>query len=184
MKNAWGIVLLIVLATIGVLWLLKQGTVPPPPAPVEEAPEETVVSPQPSPQPQPQPQPEPSPAPAPSPPPPSPKPREEPRIALAPEKVERAKALIQRLGCGSCHALYAPSIGLVLTGTVGPDLTFEGRRGRSDEWLWRQLTNPTSIPDAEVVPGFEGLQKVMPSYDRVLRDEELALLVEFLQSLR
>ncbi len=82
--------------------------------------------------------------------------------------------------CGSCHTLQARNLNL--TGKVGSDLTRQGQRGRSPDWLRQQITNPASIPDHEVVPGFEGKQKVMPGVDRV-SDRELTVLVEFLRTL-
>lgn len=100
--------------------------------------------------------------------------KEEAQLALG-------KQVFQQQGCGSCHTLQAA--GLNFTAIVGPDLTHEGRRNRSAEWLMRQLTDPTSIPDAEVVKGFAGKQAIMPSL-RHLRQEELQALIEFLQSLK
>lgn len=99
----------------------------------------------------------------------------------ADEPMARAKQVIRQQGCSSCHTLQAR--GLNLTGQVGPDLTNEGARGRSDEWLRRQMRNPSAIPDSEVVEGFEGMQSTMPSYERRLSQEELDALVQFLQSL-
>lgn len=97
----------------------------------------------------------------------------EPRVALG-------KQVFQRENCGSCHALQAA--GLNYTAAVGPDLTHEAQRGRSAEWLMRQLTEPTAIPDQEVAEGFAGKQSIMPSFKH-LSEEELQALVEFLQSL-
>lgn len=97
------------------------------------------------------------------------------------ERFARAKAILREQGCGSCHTIQAR--GLDFTGQVGPDLTHEGERGRSDAWLRKQLTDPTSIPDEEVVDGFEGMQSTMPSYGRRLSEEDLDTLVRFLQSL-
>lgn len=91
-----------------------------------------------------------------------------------------AKEVIVTHKCGTCHTLAAR--GLRLDGTVGPDLTRQGLRGRSASWLRRQLLAPRSIPDSEVAVGFEGMQKVMPPHD--LSEVELEALVEFLNSLR
>ncbi len=82
--------------------------------------------------------------------------------------------------CGSCHTLRVRDLNL--TGKVGPYLTRQGQRGRSPEWLKQQITNPTSIPDHEVTPGFEGKQRFMSLVDRV-SDRELNALVGFLRSL-
>ena len=97
------------------------------------------------------------------------------------ERFAVAKAIIRQQSCGSCHTLQGQ--GLDLSGQVGPDLTNEGERGRSDAWLRRHLVDPTSIPDDEVVDGFEGMQSTMPSYGRRLSSAELDALIQFLQSL-
>jgi len=92
-----------------------------------------------------------------------------------------AKEIIRQQSCGSCHTVQAR--GLDLTGQVGPDLTHERDRNRTDQWLRQHLIDPTSIPDDEVVDGFEGMQSTMPSYGRRLSDAELDALVQFLQGL-
>lgn len=105
--------------------------------------------------------------------------------SLADRQVSRAderlaKRVIFSNKCGSCHTLQAR--GLNLTGKVGPDLTREAQRGRSPEWLKQQITNPASIPNHEVSPGFEGKQKFMPKF-HWFSDRELGALIEFLRSL-
>jgi len=102
-------------------------------------------------------------------------------VGVKEEPITLAKQVFQQQNCGSCHTLQAA--GLNFTSAVGPDLTHEGQRNRSAEWLMRQLTDPTSIPDAEVVAGFAGKQSIMPSYKH-LSQEELQALIEFLQSLK
>ncbi len=96
------------------------------------------------------------------------------------EKEALAKEVIVSNKCGFCHSLQAR--GLRLTGAVGSSLTEQARRYRSPEWLRRQITDPTSIPDHEVTAGFEGRQKWMPRFDR-LSEKELVSLVEFLRIL-
>ena len=93
---------------------------------------------------------------------------------------EMAKRVILNNACGSCHTLQAR--GLNLTGKIGPDLTEQAHRNRSPQWLQGQLTNPVSIPDHEVVPGFEGKQKLMPKFNRTSQ-RELNAVIEFLRSL-
>ena len=93
---------------------------------------------------------------------------------------EMAKRVILNNDCGLCHTLQAR--GLNLTGKIGPDLTEQAHRNRSPQWLQGQLTNPVSIPDHEVVPGFEGKQKLMPRFNRT-SDRELNAVIEFLRSL-
>jgi len=97
------------------------------------------------------------------------------------DTVALAKSVIQSQGCGSCHTLNNQDFSL--TGQVGPDLTDIASRGRTKEWLLRQLTDPTSIGDEEVADGFEGLQMVMPSFNRVMSESELQALVEYLFTL-
>lgn len=100
----------------------------------------------------------------------------------APDRAELAKQVFQRMSCGSCHTLQAA--GLSYAGRIGPDLTHEGRRVRSDEWLRRQLVDPTSIPDSEVVKGYQGTQIMHPSYGRLLTERELEAIIAFLQGLQ
>lgn len=100
------------------------------------------------------------------------------RLSLTDEKL--AKKVIVDNQCGRCHSLQA--IGIELTGKLGPDLTKQGVRGRSSEWLRRKLTDPTLIPGVEVVPGFEKMQTWMPKYEQ-LSKQELTAVVEFLRSL-
>lgn len=100
---------------------------------------------------------------------------------LAPELETLAKEVIADNNCGRCHALQAR--GLNLTGKVGPNLTREARRNRSPEWLRKQLTDPTSINAAEVLPHYRGKQHLMPSFEH-LTQQELTALVEFLRTLR
>jgi mono/diheme cytochrome c family protein len=101
-------------------------------------------------------------------------------VRLSKADEELAKRVIHNNECGLCHTLQAR--GLELTGKVGPDLTEQAYRGRSPQWLKEQLTNPVSIPDHEVVPGFEGKQKLMPKFNRT-SDRELDAVIEFLRSL-
>jgi cytochrome c oxidase cbb3-type subunit 2/cytochrome c oxidase cbb3-type subunit I/II len=66
-----------------------------------------------------------------------------------------------------CHKLNGEGV------EVGPDLTMEGTRGRTDEWLMGHFKNP-----AAYTPG-----SLMPPYDN-LTDEQLTALTAFLQSLK
>jgi mono/diheme cytochrome c family protein len=116
--------------------------------------------------------------------PPVAQPQTAPATAPAPSPsvdMELAKQLLQTQGCSACHTLRAA--GLELAGNVGPDLTAEGSRGRTDIWLRQQITSPTSIPDAQVTPSFAGKQMLMPSFSR-FSEQELAALIGFLQSLK
>ena len=101
-------------------------------------------------------------------------------VMLSKADEEMAKRVILNNDCGLCHTLQAR--GLNLTGKIGPDLTEQAHRNRSPQWLQGQLTNPVSIPDHEVVPGFEGKQKLMPKFNRTSQ-RELNAVIEFLRSL-
>ena len=101
-------------------------------------------------------------------------------VRLSQADEELAKSVIVDNNCGLCHTLQAR--GLNLVGEIGPNLTVQAQRGRSPEWLREQLTNPSSIPDGEVVSGFEGKQKLMPSW-KGSSDRDLNVLIEFLRSL-
>ncbi len=101
-------------------------------------------------------------------------------VRISKSDEEMAKRVIRNNECGMCHTLQAR--GLNLTGKIGPDLTQQAHRDRSPQWLQGQLTNPISIPDHEVVPGFEGKQKLMPQFNRT-SERELNAVIEFLRSL-
>jgi cbb3-type cytochrome oxidase cytochrome c subunit len=64
-----------------------------------------------------------------------------------------------------CHQLDGEG------GKVGPDLTLEGTRGRSDEWLVGHFKNPSAY-----TPG-----SVMPSFSQ-LTEDQLHTLTVFLQN--
>lgn len=97
-----------------------------------------------------------------------------------PPEFKLAIDIIKAQNCGACHTLKAA--GLNLGGTVGPDLTEEGKVGRSDEWQLKHLKNPSSVPKEDLLPDYRDKHGLMPSYDS-LSDEELKALVAFLQSL-
>jgi hypothetical protein len=101
-------------------------------------------------------------------------------VRLSKADEELAKSVIRNGECGLCHTLQAR--GLNLTGKIGPDLSAQAHRGRSPQWLKEQITNPVSIPDHEVVPGFEGKQRLMPRFNRT-SDRELNAVIDFLRSL-
>ena len=100
--------------------------------------------------------------------------------ALSQSDEQLAKQIILHNKCGNCHALQAA--GLNFSGSIGPNLPHQGQRERSASWLKTKLLNPSSFTDSEVVPGFEGKQKLMPKLDQI-SDRELNSLVAFLRSL-
>jgi len=55
-------------------------------------------------------------------------------------------------------------------GKVGPDLTVEGTRGRTDDWLIGHFKAPPAFTKGTVMPSFKNLTA-----------EQLAALVAFLQ---
>jgi len=95
---------------------------------------------------------------------------------------EEAEEIIKKLNCGLCHSLKTKNLNL--KGRIGPDLTNESLRNRTEEWLEKQLIEPHSIPDNEVAKGFKGKQKLMPSYKNRLSKDELKVLVSYLKNLK
>ena len=95
---------------------------------------------------------------------------------FTPDQVERGKLLFQQQGCIGCHAIN----GIYPGGPVGPNLTHEAQRRRSDEWQLQHLKDPLSV---YVINGTEGATWVMPAYPN-LPPEDLEALVAFLQSLK
>ena len=64
-----------------------------------------------------------------------------------------------------CHQLDGEG------GTLGPDLTFQGSRGRTDEWLAGHFKDPPSYTEGSLMPAFENLT-----------EKQLRALVAFLQN--
>ena len=56
--------------------------------------------------------------------------------------------LFRSQGCAVCHSIGG------IGGTVGPDLSGEGLKGRSLEWLSEQLRNPKAHNPSSVMPSF------------------------------
>ena len=75
------------------------------------------------------------------------------------------KTLYRQEGCFTCHQLDREGT------KVGPDLTVEGTRGRSVDWLIGHFKDP-----AAYVPG-----SIMPAFNN-LTDEQLNALTAFLES--
>ncbi|UWZ85238.1 cytochrome c [Occallatibacter riparius] len=82
-----------------------------------------------------------------------------------PELINYGRELYRQEGCMGCHQLDGEG------GKVGPELTIEGTRGRSDDWLVGHFKDPSAY-----TPG-----SVMPSFNR-LTDDQLRALTVFLQS--
>jgi len=75
------------------------------------------------------------------------------------------KTLYRQEGCFTCHRLNGEG------GTVGPDLTTEGTRGRTAEWLVGHFKDPPAYVHGSVMPPFKNLT-----------DEQLRALTGFLQN--
>jgi ubiquinol-cytochrome c reductase cytochrome b subunit len=87
--------------------------------------------------------------------------------APAVEPSSEGEQLVKTLGCLGCHTIGGEG------GKVGPDLSAEGSKGRSREWLAEQIINPKSHNPASVMPAFNALE-----------DRQLNALVQYLQGLK
>jgi mono/diheme cytochrome c family protein len=70
-------------------------------------------------------------------------------------------------GCAACHRIGGTG------GSIGPDLSGEGGKGRSREWLGDHLRNPKAHAPATVMPSFAALG-----------DKAINQLVDYLLSLK
>jgi len=99
-------------------------------------------------------------------------------------QIDAGLELFQSQGCIGCHS--ATTIDLPLTGgAIGPNLSYEAHRDRSDEWQKEHLQNPHSVyvmgePNTQVICS---VSNCMLSYSS-LSDEQLNNLVAFIQSLQ
>ncbi len=75
------------------------------------------------------------------------------------------RTLYRQEGCFMCHQLDGEG------GTLGPDLTFQGNRGRTDDWLTGHFKDPPAYTEGSLMPAFENLT-----------EEQLRALVAFLQN--
>jgi ubiquinol-cytochrome c reductase cytochrome b subunit len=80
---------------------------------------------------------------------------------------QAGRDLFQTQGCTACHRIGT------MGGNIGPDLSGEGLKGKSTEWLTEQLRDSKSHNPASIMPSFASLGK-----------EKIANLVEYLQSLK
>ena len=81
------------------------------------------------------------------------------------QMVQYGKTLYRQEGCFMCHQLNGEG------GKVGPDLTVEGTRGRSDEWLIGHFKDPVAYTQGSLMPPFKNLT-----------DEQLKAFTAFLQN--
>ena len=75
------------------------------------------------------------------------------------------RTLYRQEGCFICHQLDGEG------GKAGPDLSFEGTRGRTAEWLTGHFRNPPAYTRGSMMPAFKNLT-----------DEQLHALTAFLLS--
>jgi mono/diheme cytochrome c family protein len=79
--------------------------------------------------------------------------------------IEYGRTLYRQEGCFMCHRLDHEG------GKVGPNLTVEGSRGRTDEWLIGHFKDPPGYTPGSIMPAFKNLT-----------DGQLKALTAFLQS--
>ncbi|HEX5433117.1 MAG TPA: c-type cytochrome, partial [Candidatus Angelobacter sp.] len=80
-------------------------------------------------------------------------------------EISYGRTLYHQEGCFMCHQLDGQG------GKVGPDLTIEGTRGRTDEWLIGHFRNPPAYTPGSIMPPFKNLT-----------GRQLQALTTFLQS--
>jgi len=81
------------------------------------------------------------------------------------ERIAYGRTLYRQEGCFMCHQLDGEG------GTLGPDLSVEGDRGRTDEWLIGHFKDPPAYTKGSLMPPFTNLTA-----------EQLQSLVTFLQN--
>ncbi len=79
--------------------------------------------------------------------------------------IKYGRTLYRQEGCFMCHQLDGEG------GRVGPDLTLEGTRGRTTEWLIGHFKDPPAYTPGSIMPPFKNLT-----------GEQLQALAAFLQS--
>lgn len=92
-------------------------------------------------------------------------------------QIERGKKLFSASACGDCHTIN----GVLQGGHIGPSLTHESQRNRSDEWQLQHLISPVSVYTGGQIP--EDVTWAMPAFGK-LSHGDLKALVAFLQSLK
>jgi len=79
--------------------------------------------------------------------------------------IKYGKTLYKQEGCFMCHQLSGEG------GAVGPDLTVEGTRDRSNDWLIGHFKDPSAYVPGSIMPAFKNLT-----------DKQLQALTAFLQN--
>jgi mono/diheme cytochrome c family protein len=67
------------------------------------------------------------------------------------ELIKYGKTLFNQEGCSTCHQLNGEG------GAVGPDLTTEGTRGRTEAWLIGHFKDPPAFTPGSIMPPFQNL---------------------------
>jgi mono/diheme cytochrome c family protein len=81
------------------------------------------------------------------------------------ERIHEGALLFRQENCGGCHRLNGEG------GRVGPDLSAEGDRGRSNAWMIGHFQNPAAFVQGSLMPATINLNA-----------DQLQALTEFLQS--
>ena len=82
-----------------------------------------------------------------------------------PELIKYGETLYRQEGCFMCHRLNGEG------GKVGPDLTTEGNRGRTQQWLIGHFKDPPAFVQGSIMPSFKNLTQ-----------EQLKALTTFLEN--
>jgi ubiquinol-cytochrome c reductase cytochrome b subunit len=90
-----------------------------------------------------------------------------PRSAEVSSPVQSGLQLFQSQGCTGCHRVNNAG------GTIGPDLSGEGLRGRTRDWLITQIRNPKAHNPNSVMPAFSAVS-----------DRDVNELLDYLLSLK
>ena len=85
---------------------------------------------------------------------------------VVPQNIKEGEQLFHSEGCISCHRVNGEG------GSIGPDLSGEGKRGRSREWLMTQIRNPKAHDPSSIMPPFTSLS-----------DRQVSSLADYLMSL-
>ncbi len=72
-------------------------------------------------------------------------------LANASPLAQKGEQLYNTSGCSSCHMINGQGA------TVGPDLSNEGKKGRSLQWQIQHLMNPPSVSPGSIMPSFQKL---------------------------
>jgi len=90
---------------------------------------------------------------------------EKERLSLS-KSAKKGKELVNGHGCLRCHKIDGQG------GSIGPDLSAEGDKGRSRDWLATQIRNPRAHNPQTIMPAFGALP-----------DAKINNLVDYLLSL-